>query len=132
MRDQHERDSETRRVKSVLRALKLDNIRRHAFARREVRRHYGKRPRCVYCGQSAGTADHVLPQALGGGHLIGNLVPACRPCNGAKGALAPADYFKANPLAAARFVRDAIHADPELRAIAEQYQARRLPPLPKN
>ncbi len=41
---------------------------------------------CAYCG-SAGTLqmEHVIPISRGGRHAIGNLVPACRRCNGSKG-----------------------------------------------
>lgn len=45
---------------------------------------------CVYCGQRAETWDHVYPlvsnrEPSGNGHTVGNLVPACRACNTAKG-----------------------------------------------
>ena len=47
------------------------------------------RLRCVYCGVLATDADHLhgLVQATqysGHGHVIGNLVPACKPCNNSK------------------------------------------------
>jgi len=41
---------------------------------------------CHWCGQPAGTVDHVVPAALGGGHDLANLVPACRRCNTLRGA----------------------------------------------
>ncbi len=43
--------------------------------------------RCAYCGvpldatPGAWDLDHVIPLALGGGHGIANLVPACAGCN---------------------------------------------------
>ncbi|MBU4539287.1 MAG: HNH endonuclease [Weeksellaceae bacterium] len=45
---------------------------------------------CVYCGKKADTWDHlhalVLKGEYGGfGNVLGNLVPACKKCNGAKG-----------------------------------------------
>lgn len=41
---------------------------------------------CAYCGKNARLfIDHVQPIHRGGRHSIGNLVPACRPCNGSKG-----------------------------------------------
>lgn len=40
---------------------------------------------CVYCGDPADSADHVVPLARGGRERPNNLVPACRPCNSAKG-----------------------------------------------
>lgn len=45
--------------------------------------------RCAYCGVRPDelTMDHVVPAARGGRHSIGNILPACRSCNGAKHAL---------------------------------------------
>jgi hypothetical protein len=50
-----------------------------------VERHRG---RCLYCGRDDRplTIDHIHPQALGGGHAVENLAPACKPCNSSKGA----------------------------------------------
>lgn len=41
--------------------------------------------RCAYCG-AAGPLhqDHVIPIVRGGRHSIGNLLPACKPCNSSK------------------------------------------------
>jgi 5-methylcytosine-specific restriction endonuclease McrA/endogenous inhibitor of DNA gyrase (YacG/DUF329 family) len=43
---------------------------------------------CAYCGVWVGLdeieMDHVTPVARGGRHSIGNLLPACRSCNGSK------------------------------------------------
>ena len=38
---------------------------------------------CAYCGRGGLplTMDHVVPIARGGRHSIGNVVPACEPCN---------------------------------------------------
>ena len=41
---------------------------------------------CAYCGQPADTLDHVVPRLHGGMTVQPNLVPACRCCNGRKGA----------------------------------------------
>lgn len=44
---------------------------------------YGSR--CAYCSQLRPlTVDHVIPLSRGGRHTIGNVLPACRPCNSAK------------------------------------------------
>ncbi|MGH9169101.1 MAG: HNH endonuclease, partial [Acidimicrobiia bacterium] len=42
--------------------------------------------RCTYCPRPATTADHVVPVSRGGSHALSNLVPACGPCNTARGA----------------------------------------------
>lgn len=43
--------------------------------------------RCAYCGVQAAklNKEHVIPLVRGGSHSIGNLVPACEPCNKSKG-----------------------------------------------
>lgn len=42
--------------------------------------------RCAYCrGEGRLTKDHVVPISKGGGHTMDNVVPACMPCNAAKG-----------------------------------------------
>lgn len=47
-----------------------------------IRRH---NRRCAYCGERAVlTMDHVVPIARGGWHAIGNVLPACLPCNASK------------------------------------------------
>lgn len=47
--------------------------------------------RCAYCGKRARRLeqDHITPISKGGGHTLFNVVPACRQCNGKKGANAP-------------------------------------------
>lgn len=44
--------------------------------------------RCAYCGKPVADMhmDHVIPLSRGGAHSIGNVVPACAPCNLSKGA----------------------------------------------
>jgi len=39
---------------------------------------------CMYCGQDANTADHVIPKDAGGQDTLDNLVAACIKCNGQK------------------------------------------------
>lgn len=41
---------------------------------------------CAYCGATdlALQMDHVIPLTRGGRHAIGNVVPACKPCNVSK------------------------------------------------
>ena len=47
--------------------------------------------RCVYCGGSASTVDHVLPRSRGGRNTWKNTVAACSPCNQRKGDRTPAE-----------------------------------------
>jgi 5-methylcytosine-specific restriction endonuclease McrA len=44
--------------------------------------------RCAYCQTSETPLemDHVIPLSRGGPHCASNIVPACKPCNSAKGA----------------------------------------------
>lgn len=44
--------------------------------------------RCAYCNKCADVLerDHVVPLSKGGDHTLLNVVPACSPCNRAKGA----------------------------------------------
>ena len=49
---------------------------------------------CAYCGKAADTLDHVLPVVRGGLTVRHNLIPACRPCNLAKGHQDVLDWFR--------------------------------------
>lgn len=41
---------------------------------------------CAYCPSKLDLSlDHVVPMSRGGKHTVGNIVPACRRCNGSKG-----------------------------------------------
>lgn len=41
--------------------------------------------RCAYCGDKCDvTLDHVVPLSRGGTNTIGNVLPACQPCNSSK------------------------------------------------
>ena len=52
---------------------------------------------CHYCGSTfspdALTLDHVVPLARGGRTTKGNVVPACRACNGGKKLDTPVDLL---------------------------------------
>lgn len=39
---------------------------------------------CGYCGKTANTVDHILPQSRGGRDTWENTVAACSPCNSEK------------------------------------------------
>lgn len=51
--------------------------------------------RCFYCAKDFPlqelTRDHVVPKALGGSEAFANQVPACAPCNSAKGCRPPTE-----------------------------------------
>jgi hypothetical protein len=42
---------------------------------------------CAYCGEPAGTLDHVKPRARGGQSVLRNLVACCAQCNRDKGSV---------------------------------------------
>lgn len=47
--------------------------------------------RCVYCGGTATSVDHVMPRSRGGRHVWENVVAACGRCNRTKADRTPAD-----------------------------------------
>lgn len=50
---------------------------------------------CAWCLlNKSNTFDHIMPIALNGQHVIGNLVPSCRSCNSKKGAQHPVIWSK--------------------------------------
>jgi hypothetical protein len=51
--------------------------------RRELHQLTGHR--CLYCGATSESIDHVFPRSRGGMSEDDNCVPACLDCNGAKG-----------------------------------------------
>lgn len=52
----------------------------YSISKKEMKKLYNSP--CVYCGSTKEiNADHVIPIARGGYHGIGNLAPACGPCN---------------------------------------------------
>jgi 5-methylcytosine-specific restriction endonuclease McrA len=60
---------------------------------------------CYYCGvpldKGTATMDHVVPVAQGGRSVKGNVVPACKPCNTAKGGRSAAEWLLARETASA-------------------------------
>lgn len=50
---------------------------------------------CAYCGDPADTLDHVVPRSAGGLTVAGNLIPACRRCNGLKSSSDWREWFAA-------------------------------------
>lgn len=66
------------------------------FERREYVMYRGAH-RCAYCGAEGVPleVEHVVPRSRGGSNRVANLVPACVPCNQAKGN-APVEVFLAD------------------------------------
>jgi 5-methylcytosine-specific restriction endonuclease McrA len=83
-RVEHERD-----VRRVARSWRHEMSRRsgQAFYIANRRILLADAPSCIYCGEPATTADHVVSRRRGGSHELANLVPACHPCNSEKGPL---------------------------------------------
>jgi 5-methylcytosine-specific restriction endonuclease McrA len=54
---------------------------------------------CVYCRVTDAplNLDHVIPRSRGGSNRVSNLVPACIPCNTAKGAKSAEEFLAARP-----------------------------------
>ena len=71
-------------------SARIDDI--YLVTRRESKKRFRSRiydawgSKCAYCGEPAKSLDHVIPRHKGGLTVIENLVPACLPCNGHKGA----------------------------------------------
>lgn len=73
----------TRRRRARLRAVPTFEV-----TERDIEKMFNRfSGRCAYCKESLGEnyhIDHVMPVSLGGSNGIGNLVPACPPCNVSK------------------------------------------------
>ena len=50
--------------------------------------------RCIYCGKSSESIDHVLPRSRGGLSITENCVPACLSCNGSKTDNDPFEWYR--------------------------------------
>ncbi|WP_142459764.1 HNH endonuclease [Geodermatophilus aquaeductus] len=73
----------------AIRRRRKGQLRREAlqFTERDWRRLVGRyRGCCAYCGKPSAVLhrDHVIPLARDGRHSIGNILPACPPCNASK------------------------------------------------
>jgi 5-methylcytosine-specific restriction endonuclease McrA len=66
---------------------------------REIRARFAEFDhRCAYCGADGDLhIEHVVPISRGGGHAIGNIVPACESCNYSKRDHDPEAWYKAQP-----------------------------------
>jgi len=53
---------------------------------------------CAYCGAAGQvSADHWIPISRGGSHVLGNLLPACQPCNSSKSNSDPESWYRSQP-----------------------------------
>lgn len=53
---------------------------------------------CAYCGACGELhIEHVVPISKGGGHALGNIVPACETCNYSKRDHQPEPWYRAQP-----------------------------------
>lgn len=74
---------------SILNRALLEGISDRKFGAAEMRRlleYFGSdQPRCVYCGAiELARWDHLIPVKAGGDTVLGNMVPACAPCDDSK------------------------------------------------
>lgn len=78
----HYRMTQQDRLRGLAQRRRTQQLEQGSFlvTQRELRRLYSSP--CLYCGATKNIqADHVIPISRGGRHSIGNLVPACQPCN---------------------------------------------------
>ena len=71
---------------------------------------------CVYCGKEAQSIDHlhslvVNKKFSGHGHVLGNLVPACKKCNESKGSKPWRDFARAKGVSADQIARIAKYSE---------------------
>lgn len=66
------------------------------FKFREYRKIALKRDgyRCMWCGEPATTADHIIPSSKGGSDLPRNLLASCMECNTTRGNRSAFLYYK--------------------------------------
>lgn len=97
-----ERYAQLNSIWGATRRARLRQAKRFFITANDVARLLNKP--CTYCGSEATELDHVIPLARGGNHGIGNLTPACRPCNASKSGRFVMEWrcasngdFKSNP-----------------------------------
>lgn len=74
------------REKARRRKALIRNVTARKIKARELRARYAQFDNCcAYCGAAGDMQiEHVIPISKGGTHAIGNIVPACKPCNDSK------------------------------------------------
>lgn len=76
---------------------------------------------CHYCGNAPGaTLDHIIPDLFGGAYRLWNLVPACQPCNHAKGSSWPTCECEKCQLAIARHIGDPVFRQTTMKVLDRQ------------
>jgi hypothetical protein len=84
---------------SIVERTLLEGLASRKFGRAEaleVARYFGAEPlRCVYCdSEDVRRWDHLVPVAKGGETVLGNMVPACGPCDDSKQHLPFDDWLR--------------------------------------
>lgn len=90
--------------------------------------------RCVYCGDPATDADHLIglvkaTRYTGHGQVIGNLVPSCGPCNQRKGNKPWRDWAESEGVAKERIARIAEYESLAPPAVSEEHLKELYPDL---
>jgi len=50
--------------------------------------------KCIYCGESSESVDHLQPLSKGGKSITSNCVPCCLSCNGKKSDYNVLDWYR--------------------------------------
>lgn len=90
--------------------------------------------RCVYCGDPATDADHLIglvkaTRYTGHGQVIGNLVPSCGPCNQRKGNKPWRDWAESEGVSKERIARIAEYESLAPPAVSEEHLKELYPDL---
>ena len=97
---QTERGKQVRRHSHRLRKARLKSVLYSGWTPEDLENRFAEfGDRCAYCNQlhEAMQADHFIPLASGGSHVIGNIVPACPSCNFSKNERDPYLWFVSTP-----------------------------------
>lgn len=84
----------TRRRRARLRGVSVPGVTERDWRRMKAR--FGHR--CAYCLRPRPlTMDHIIPLIRGGRHAVGNILPACGPCNSTKNRRLLIEWRRARP-----------------------------------
>jgi 5-methylcytosine-specific restriction endonuclease McrA len=90
LRRRYQTNPEPRLMSSARRRASVKGVQSAHYSRSDIFAAYGHK--CAYCDAPAEHLDHVVPLSRGGADAAHNLLPACAPCNLAKGAKTLADW----------------------------------------